>query len=299
MEISKIPLVSVIVPTYNRPEYLELTLRSISEQTYKNIEIIVVDDGTEGNQNDLICKKYKNLLYKKIQNSGGPAKPRNIGIKLSKGKYLAFVDDDDLWIPTKIEEQVDILEKNKDFDLVHSYCAIIDKDGIVQDKVVGRPGSPDTKHGDVKLKMMGNWTIMMPTPLIRKELVNKVGLFNEEIEPTYADVEFFTRNSFYTKFYYIDKPLVFYRKHEENMSSDLSIYKSLPFVLLKLLKSLYDLNIISKHEFFKLRQNLCQMRLKMLRYDFWGVLLDLFKINYFWFLNINNVKLLTKKILNL
>ena len=88
-------LVSVIIPTYNRTHFLKETLNSIVSQTYSNIEIIVVDDGTPGDDNEKLCSEYNNLTYIKINNSGGPASPRNVGISNSKGKYIAFVDDDE------------------------------------------------------------------------------------------------------------------------------------------------------------------------------------------------------------
>ncbi len=93
------PLVSVIIPTYKRTAYLKLTLDSIQNQTFQDFEVIVVDDGTPTEENRLLCEQYEKVQYIKIENSGGPAKPRNFGIQKAKGKYLAFVDDDDIWLP--------------------------------------------------------------------------------------------------------------------------------------------------------------------------------------------------------
>ena len=149
------PLVSVIIPTYNRPTYLKQTLDSVVNQTYNNIEIIVVDDGSPNEDTLRVCKKYKTVTYLKIENSGGPAKPRNVGIKEAKGKYIAFLDDDDLWIATKIEQQVRILEEHNDFGLAHGYCQIIDENGKLTGEIIGKPGLPGEQHRDVSLKMVG------------------------------------------------------------------------------------------------------------------------------------------------
>ena len=99
----KHPLVSVIIPTYNRTDYLKITLNSVLSQTYKNIEIIVVDDGSEGDANKILCDSFSNVIYIKIKNSGGPARPRNTGIKAAKGELIGFTDDDDIWLPQKLK----------------------------------------------------------------------------------------------------------------------------------------------------------------------------------------------------
>lgn len=286
------PLVSVIIPTYDRTHFLKLTIDSILNQTFQDFEIIVVDDGTPNENNLVICSKYDNVKYIKIKNSGGPAKPRNVGIKESQGKYLAFVDDDDVWLPTKLEKQVKILEQNPDFGLVHSCCEVINEDGISQNIIVGRPGNPDVKHGDVKMRMMGNWTVMMPTPLIRKSVIDVFGGFNENIPGTFADVEYWTRASFYTKFYYLDLPLVHYRIHANNMSSDKLTDIQLPNCLKVLLKMFLNEYIIDKVEYKYLLNNLIRSQIKMFHLSFFKNIHFLFKLDRMWFLRFSNVKLM-------
>lgn len=230
------PLVSVIIPTFKRSHFLKLTIESVLNQTFRDFEIIVVDDGTFGNENFLLCQNYEDVRYIKIENSGGPAKPRNVGIKESQGKYLAFVDDDDIWLPKKLERQVEVLEQNLEYGLVHGCCEVITKEGVLQNIIVGRPGKPEIKHGDVKMRMMGNWTVMMPTSFVRKEIIDKVGFFNENMPAAGEDTEFWARCSFETKFYYLDEPLVLYRVHNNNISSKNINYIKLPFYLKKVLE---------------------------------------------------------------
>jgi len=291
------PLVSVIIPTYNRPDYLVQTIKSVVGQTYSNIEIIVVDDGTSGNDNFLICEKFEKVSYIKIENSGGPAKPRNVGIKEAKGEFIAFVDDDDIWLPEKIEKQISILLSNLEFGLVHCPCQIIDEKGKETGQIIGRPGSPDVKHGDVKMRMMGNWTLMMPTPLIRASVLKKVGFFNEQIPPALEDVEFWTRCSFYTKFYYIDEPLVKYRQHTGNISRERNKYVDMPLYLMRILGEVLRLNIINKEQYKNLMNNLCLSQLKYTNTNPKRTLRNLYIIDSFWFINFRNVKLLIKKII--
>jgi teichuronic acid biosynthesis glycosyltransferase TuaG len=289
--------VTVIIPTYKRTDYLKLTLKSILNQSYQNFEIIVVDDGTPNDNNLLLCNSLEKVKYIKIENSGGPAKPRNVGINNAKGKYIAFVDDDDLWDKEKLKKQVEILDQNPSYGLVHNFCQIIDKNGLIQNAITGKPGSLDVKHGDVSLKMMGNWTIMMPTPLVRKEVINNVGLFNEKIPGTLADVEYWVRTSFCTNFYYLDEPLVQYRIHEQNMSSDIQKYFQLPLYLKNVLVEQYNSKRINQKQYEQLLNNLCKMQIKNIRINFFKTIKNCFQLDIFWIFKINNFKMLIYLIL--
>jgi teichuronic acid biosynthesis glycosyltransferase TuaG len=109
------PLVSVIVPIYNGEQYLEATLNSVISQTYLNWELILIDDGST-DQSAALINKYI-AIDKRItgiscsESSGGPAHPRNIGIREATGDYLAFLDADDIWVEQKLERQVEFIEK--------------------------------------------------------------------------------------------------------------------------------------------------------------------------------------------
>lgn len=286
------PLVSVVIPTYKRTDYLKLTLESILNQSFQDFEIIVIDDGTPNDDNLLLCNSLNKVHYVKIENSGGPAKPRNIGIKKAKGKYIAFVDDDDLWCPDKLKKQVVILEDNPDFGLVHGCCNTIDENGILQNEVIGRPGSPDVKYGDVSMKMMGNWTVMMPTSFIRKVVVDKVGFFNESMPTAGEDMEFWVRCSFYTQFYYIDEPLVLYRVHDQNMSGDTLKYLQLPLYLKNILREQLSVRRINRQEYLLLLNNLCKMQINTVKKSFFKTMKYCFLLDFLWVFKTNNFKML-------
>lgn len=288
----QLPLVSVIIPTYNRVDYLKLTLDSVVNQTYNHIEIIVVDDGTPNSHSKNLCKKYKKLNYIKIENSGGPAKPRNIGIDLAKGKYLAFIDDDDLWDRYKIEKQVSILESNPTFGLVHSYCQVINSEGVIQSTIIGKPRTIEVKHGDVSIKMIGNWTVMMPTSFIRKKIVDIVGLFNEEMPAAGEDTEFWIRCSFYTKFYFLNESLAYYRVHKNNISSIKKGYTQLPIHLKKVLKTQLFEKRINLVEYKKLINNVSRLQIKNSKNGVLISIKNLFFIDLFWFVKGTNFKML-------
>jgi len=112
------PLVSVVITTYNRESLLKEAIRSVEQQTYKNIELIVVDDTSEKKHQDFFSEFNSKITYIHKDSNKGATKSRNIGMKKSKGKYIAFLDDDDLILPEKIEKQVRILE-NESFNHVN------------------------------------------------------------------------------------------------------------------------------------------------------------------------------------
>lgn len=120
----KVPAISVIVPLYNAEEYIEQCLGSILNQTFKDYEVIVIDDCSTDNSVAVVEKfatkfKGKLRLIRKNKNSGGPAISRNIGIGLAKGKYIAFIDNDDLFIPNALKDFYEVAEKFK-ADVVHA-----------------------------------------------------------------------------------------------------------------------------------------------------------------------------------
>lgn len=288
------PLVSIIVPTYNRTDLLKITLESLVGQTYRPIEVIVVDDGSTGDANQQLCDSFDEVSYIKIPNSGGPAKPRNVGFEQSKGSLIAWVDDDDLWLPTKLEKQVEILQKHEDFGLVHGPCAVIDEHGKLSEEIIGKPADLEQKHGDVARTMMGNWTLMMPTPLLRREVAIAAGGFDEEIPPALEDVHYWVKCSFETHFYYLDEVLVHYRKHSSNISSNRRKYLQLPLYLNEIRRSQQQKNRINARESNKLLEQLCVMQLRMWKIDRWQVWKRLWKLDLLWWLRPRCFKLLIK-----
>ncbi|WP_281231896.1 glycosyltransferase family 2 protein [Flavobacterium gelatinilyticum] len=289
--MSASPLVSVIITTYNRTFYLKKAIDSVFNQTYKNLEVIVVDDGTIGDENQNLCSEYNSITYLKIKNSGGPCKPRNEGIKISKGKYIIFLDDDDIWEPNKIEVLQDVLEKNPSFGLAHHYCKLIDENDNELNKYVGKPGKIEDKHGDISMKMIGNYTVS-DYPLCRAEIIRKVGFFNEKMIAAGEDVEYWNRVSFFTKFYYVDLPLTRYRIHSSNNSKiNEKEYLKLNLYNKEFITEYKNRGIISKKDYPRYIQKLVHNQIKMFKLNYLKSLSILNKLDSFWFLNWKNFKL--------
>ncbi|MGG8363830.1 glycosyltransferase family 2 protein, partial [Bacillus cereus] len=109
-------LVSVVIPLYNTEKYIEETMQSILDQTYKNIEIVIVDDGSKDQSPSIVknlAEKYPGQVKYVHQKNQGVSVARNTGIENASGEYIAFLDSDDLWHPTKIEKQVESMHKNE------------------------------------------------------------------------------------------------------------------------------------------------------------------------------------------
>ncbi|MCI8412249.1 MAG: glycosyltransferase family 2 protein [Clostridia bacterium] len=119
-------LISVIIPTYKRSETLERAIKSIEDQTYPNIEIIVVDDNADfpeyREKNRQIVKKHEKVIFVENKNNLGGGLARNEGIKIAKGKFVAFLDDDDEYLPEKIEKQYNLYKKLKNDNIAMIYC---------------------------------------------------------------------------------------------------------------------------------------------------------------------------------
>ena len=117
------PLVSIIIPAYNAERYIRETLLSITNQSYKNIEVLVVDDGSTDNTRNIVIQEFPAIKYYYQNNSGGCSSPRNTGLKYSGGDFITFFDSDDIMYPDKISNQVNFLNNYPDIDII--YCDYI------------------------------------------------------------------------------------------------------------------------------------------------------------------------------
>ncbi len=172
---SHAPLVSVVIPTYKRQSQLRQAINSVDEQTYDNIEIIVVDDDPASELRetalDLGAQKY-------IQHSEnrGVSYSRNDGIRASDGEYVAFLDDDDLWMRNKIEKQVELLTASDEtYGMVYGGYHVENPSGGRKTVV------PDTT-GDVYDNLLEQNFVSTPTVMVKSECFDEVGLFDESLD---------------------------------------------------------------------------------------------------------------------
>ncbi|EDM42971.1 glycosyl transferase [unidentified eubacterium SCB49] len=232
-------LVTVIVTTFNRSAYLQECLVSIVNQTYKNIEVFVIDDGSTteiAKQNKAICDTFVQCTYFFKENTGQPAS-RNFGITRANGAFIAFCDDDDYWALDKLEKQVQILENKKEYDVVINSIEYFQEDGTKTGNIKTHVGY---NHGHIFNHLLLKNRLASIVPLLRIEIFKKVGLFNEDFIIG-EDWEFWRRVSYYYQFYFIDEVLAFVRLHNSNMSlSRTGVLLERYLLYKKITKSLLD-----------------------------------------------------------
>lgn len=209
-------LVTVIITTYNRADFIKKTLDSIGNQTYKNIEIIVVDDGSSEEialKIKDICLEFSKCKYYWKSNTG-QADSRNFGIKKAKGEFIGFCDDDDYWVLDKLQKQITLLENYNSFDIVTGDIGFVDKEGTVLDSIKSHRGY---NHGRVFEHLLTHNRTSSVTPLLRKNVFEKTGLFNPKFTIA-EDWDFWRRASYYHAFYAQNEIMAYVRIHGGNMT---------------------------------------------------------------------------------
>ena len=197
--------VSVIIPTYNRAEFLRSAIESALKQTFTDLEIIVSDDKSTDHTQEMV-ENLKDERIKYIKNEGnkGVSAARNAAIKEAKGEYIAFLDDDDEWVPDKLQRQVEVLDKSQS-----NICGVYSNRLFIE-KTTGRilsdnPGT-DTLQGNLLYQLAKKSPIHTSTVVIKKRCLDKVGLFDETISYM-EDRDMWIRLSMNWDFKYIHEPL--------------------------------------------------------------------------------------------
>lgn len=203
-------LVSIIMPSYNTASYIELTIKSVLKQTYKNWELLIVDDCSTDNTDEVI-KKFsdKRIIYMKNKKNSGAAISRNRALKRAKGKWIAFLDSDDLWYPTKLEEQIHFMKKNK-YSFSYTSYKEIDESGKKNGIKVTGP-KKITKRGMYHYCWPGCLTVMYDA-----EKVGKIQIANIKKNNDYA---MWLKVIKKVDCYYYDKVLAQYRKRSGSISN--------------------------------------------------------------------------------
>ena len=174
-------LVSVVIPLYNKESYIIETLQSVMNQTYRNIECIIVDDGSTDSSVAVASKFISDNELPWIlisQKNSGQTKARNHGIQLARGEYVAFLDSDDLWPVNKIELQVEAIEKNSKSVLVLCSYAIFSEGKSIPRVVKHRKSK---KMNTRWLDMRGFGGGLESLGLLRRKTLDQVGLFDESL----------------------------------------------------------------------------------------------------------------------
>ena len=212
------PSVSVILPTYNRASLLRESIDSVLAQTYSDFELLVVDDGSTDDTREVVAGiDDKRLRYIGLAKNRGQAAARNTGIKEAKASLIASQDSDDIWLPEKLDMQVSTLrESSPPTGVVYTAYERICGNG----SEVLPPRRRVPKTGDVHARLLRGNFITTQTTLIRRECLEKAGLF-DEAQRSMDDWDLFIRLSKDYHFAFVDKVLVKYRVSSDSVSVDM------------------------------------------------------------------------------
>ena len=228
------PKVSVVIPTYNRANFLPRTIKSVLNQTFQDFELIIVDDCSTDNTQEVVKefqKKDDRIRYIRLdKNSGAPAHPKNIGIQNAKGEFIAFLDSDDEWLPDKIEKQLELFKKNSRLGFVSCNAFIVDEG--------------QNKKVEYKIPKSNNYFLSLletdiicscSSVMVKKNVLDDVSYFDENFKVS-DDWDMWLRISEKYDFDFVPKPLFEYYIHGGNVTQTLSVderIKDLKYILKK------------------------------------------------------------------
>lgn len=213
MEKNKI---SIIIPVYNGSNYLKKAIESAINQTYKNIEILIINDGsTDNGKTEKIAKSYGNKIKYYKKNNGGVASALNYGIKKSTGDYISWLSHDDLYESNKIEEEMILLKKleNKNSIIFSDYEYIDENDKILENINISEKIVSVDKYFVFYKRLISGISLLIP-----KSKLIECGLFDTEKKYT-QDYDMWYRLIKTTGFYYLNKNLVKVRLHSQQSSN--------------------------------------------------------------------------------
>ena len=213
---AKQPLVSVVTATYNMGQYLPQAVGSVLAQTHPHVEIVVVDDGsTDGTPAicaQLAAQDPRVRIHR--QENAGQAKAKNMGVRLSRGEFVAFLDADDLWIADKLERQLPLFAGRPSVGVVYSDYACMDGDGRPLHK------NPTHMHrGRISGKLLIENFVSFPTAIVRKECLERHGVFDETFGMG-IDYDLWLRLSAHYDFDFVDAATIRYRIWAGQMSKN-------------------------------------------------------------------------------
>jgi glycosyltransferase involved in cell wall biosynthesis len=208
-------LISVIIPSFNRGTFISHAIKSVLAQTYKDYEIIVVDDGSTDNTKEQV-EAFGDQVRYIYQENRGPSAARNTGIQHAKGKYIAFCDSDDRFLPTKLDKQIEFIHSTPECRFLYTWYYNVNEKGEIT-----KLRKPLTCKNQEHLKyclFTRKFTIRTSTLLVHKSCFEKAGLFNEKYWYS-QDWDMWLRLAAYYQGYCLEVPLSEYWLHGDNRSS--------------------------------------------------------------------------------
>ena len=229
--------ISVIIPTFNRRYVLHRAIESVVNQTRPPIEIIVVDDGSTDGTKDWLANSFPSVKYIYHDNKG-VSSARNIGIEVSKGSWVSFLDSDDEWMPTKLEEQENHINKNPEIKFCHTNEIWI-RNGVR----VNQMKKHQKYGGDIFEKCLDICRISPSSVLIKKDVLDKIGLFDESLKVC-EDYDMWLRWASRFSVLFLDRQLIIkYGGHSDQLSR---VNSGIERYRIKSLENLLNSHILSE-----------------------------------------------------
>lgn len=206
------PKISVIIPTYNRADLLKEAVDSVLAQTYQDFELLIIDDGSTDHTRELLVSYETHVTYL-FQENRGVSNARNLGIRSSTGQYITLLDSDDLWLPSKLEQQVTVMEQDPNLQLCHT------EETWIRRGVRVNPKKKHQKYGGYIFPCCLPLCVISPSSvMIRRMLFDEVGYFDEEL-PACEDYDLWLRITKTYPVHFIETPLIIKRGgHDDQLS---------------------------------------------------------------------------------
>lgn len=219
-------LVSVILPTYQREKLLAEAIQSVLSQSYKDWELWVIDDGSTDQTAELVrCFREKDGRIRYFhQSNSGPASARNKGMELSQGEFIAFLDSDDLWLPVKLQKQMEIFHGKPEIGFVYCGGHFLNENGSIDEKTTKRL-RPKRLY-DAESILFDHVNFVTPGVMLRRNCLEKSGGFDESLQ-FFEDVDMWFRILLFHRAEFLDEDLVIIRKHASNLARMRSSYPAL------------------------------------------------------------------------
>ena len=210
------PNISVIIPAYNAENTIKETINSVLNQTFTDFELIVINDGSQDSTLEIVSSISDHRVRVFSYPNAGVSAARNRGISEARGKYISFIDADDLWTPDKLEAQLTALQANPQAAVAYSWTDWIDESGRFL-----RSGGHIKLNGNVYSQLLlRDFVESGSNPLICKQALIKVGGFNESLKPA-ADWDMWLRLAAHYEFFCIPASQILYRVSPNSMSSNI------------------------------------------------------------------------------
>lgn len=207
--------VSVVIPSYNRSELLKAAIASLKSQTYRNMEIIIVDDCSTDNT-PLVVKEMNDtrITYIQHEKNKGGAEARNTGIRHATGKYISFLDSDDQWLPEKLSLQMQVFQNNPEAGVVYTGVKVVDNERMIREII------PENKGDILKFLIKSNCIDTTSSVMVKKDLLDRIGGFDPDI-PSCQDWDLYLRLAQITEFDFVRESLVLFYQHPgERITTD-------------------------------------------------------------------------------